>query len=367
MNYNLNQIKDWIIFEAKMGSYAYGTSLPTSDIDIRGVFIQPLKDIIKYGYVEQVSDEKNDIIFYELKRFINLCEKNNPNILELLFAPKDCIIKTSEEWSMISEHASKFLTKSCRWTFGGYANEQIKKAKGYNKKINWEESEMKRKSVLDFCYILVEGGSILFKKWLKKYNENTIDNFTQKEFGLVNIDHAHNLYAMYNLASYDICSGIVSNEEIANDVQLVSIPKKLKVVGYLYFNKDAYSTHCKKYKEYQTWIKNRNESRFKMNKEHGKNYDSKNLMHTLRLLNTALEIADKGIINVKRSPEEIEKLMKIRHGVYDLDVLLKEADETMSLVDQKFKICNLPDNVDKEFTSNLLLNIRKKFYSNEQK
>ena len=46
-----------IIFEAIGGSRAYGTSLPTSDTDIRGVYIQPIEDILSFGYIEQVADD----------------------------------------------------------------------------------------------------------------------------------------------------------------------------------------------------------------------------------------------------------------------------------------------------------------------
>ncbi|MFW6311925.1 MAG: DNA polymerase beta superfamily protein, partial [Nanoarchaeota archaeon] len=76
--YTIEQLreKELIIFEAIMGSRAYGTAMPNSDTDIRGVFIQPLDDVLKYGYVEQVSDETNDTVFYELKRFIELAQTN---------------------------------------------------------------------------------------------------------------------------------------------------------------------------------------------------------------------------------------------------------------------------------------------------
>jgi hypothetical protein len=102
-----------------------------------------------------------------------------------------------------------------------------------------------------------------------------------------------------------------------------------------------------------------------MNKEHGKNYDSKNMCHCIRLLNTAIEIADNKIINVKRSPKEIEILMKIRRGTYELDDLLKDAEEKLSLVDEKFKNCNLPNEINQEFINNLLFDVRTKYYKKQ--
>jgi len=346
--------------ESVAGSNAYGTNTPESDRDIRGVFIQPLNDILKYGFVEQVSDEKNDVTFYELGRFMHLIAGNNPNILELLAAPEDCIIYKDPLFEMIEKCKEDFLSKKVRWTFAGYAIEQIRKARGYNKKMNWEEKEMTRKTVLDFCYILEKGGSIPFKKFLEEINIHYPGGFTQKDFGLAAIDHAQDLYAMY-IAPRREEWGIVSNEETANDVQLTSIPKDIPVTHYLSFNKNGYSSHCIKYKEYQIWLKERNVNRFKMNKEHGKNYDSKNMCHTYRLLSMAHELST-GELRVRRTEEEIEKLMKIRHGEYEYEDLLKEAEAMIAGLDTAFEASKLPDKPNDEKIKKILFDIRKYYY-----
>lgn len=364
MKYTIKHLKEknLIIFEAIMGSHAYGTSTPESDIDLRGVFIQPLEDILENGYVEQVADKTNDIVYYELKRFLDLVRTNNPTVLELLFAPEDCIKINSIEWGFIKNQAPKFLTKICRYSFAGYAIDQIKKAKGYNKKMNWEETEMTRKNVLDFCYVLHDGGSISLNEWFTLFNEDEIDRFDQRDIGLAKVDHAHDVYAMYLLSGFNIQKGIVSDINKANEVQLCSIPKGLNPVGYLTFNKDAYSTHCKRYNEYSTWLKERNPDRIKMNKEHGKNYDSKNMMHTFRLLNVALEIPKIKFINVRRSDEEIKILMKIRHGEYDYDQLVHDAEAMIKKLDKVYDECDLPKEIDQKLLSNLLLKLRKHRY-----
>ena len=232
MTYTIDYIRknDLIIFSAKMGSHAYGTFLPTSDVDLRGVFIQPLKDILKYGYVDQVADDTNDIVFYELKRFLELVEKNNPNILELLNAPEDCVIyRNAPLYSLIEASRSVFITKKCRYTFAGYAIAQIKKARGYNKKMNWDERAMERKTVLDFCYIVENGKTIPFNTFLQSWNWKALNKDTYQDFGLAKVDHAHDVYAMYRMQKMD-GGGIVSDPETANDVQLMSIPKNKKIV-----------------------------------------------------------------------------------------------------------------------------------------
>ncbi len=365
MNYTIQQLRDqnMIIFESVSGSNAYGTNTPESDRDIRGVFIQPLNDVLKYDFVEQVSDEKNDVTFYELGRFMHLIAGNNPNILELLAVPDDCIIYRHPLFSILENHKYDFLSKKVRWTFAGYAIAQIEKARGYNKKMNWEESQMTRKTVLDFCYVLHNNGSMPFQQWMEYSKVATTwstRDMTQKNFGLAAIDHGHDLYAMYFIN--DPIWGIVSDEEKANQVQLFSIPKGVDSVAYLYFNKDGYSSHCKKYSEYQTWLKERNPNRFKMNKAHGKNYDSKNLMHCMRLLEMVEEILDKKELIVRRPKEHIDLLMKIRRGEMEYEELLSLAESKISALDDKWMKSSLPENVNKELVSEVLLKIRKQFY-----
>lgn len=368
MTYTIQELRDknLIIFESISGSHAYGTSTPESDTDIRGVFVQPLSDVLKYGFVDQVSDEKNDVTFYELGRFMHLLAGNNPNIIELLAVPDDCVIYKHPLWIVLEYNKTDFLSKKVRWTFAGYAIDQIEKARGYNKKMNWEESQMTRKTVLDFCYVLKDAGSMPVKRWLETEAPKKLwlktREYSQKNFGLSAIDHGHDLYAIFY--NQDPVWGIVSDEEKANQVQLFSIPKGLDEVGYLYFNKDGYSSHCKKYQEYQTWLKERNPNRFKMNKAHGKNYDSKNMMHTYRLLLMAHELS-RGELRIRRTPEEIEKLMRIRHGEYEYEDLLREAEAMKDGLEEAFEKSSLPEKPNVEKVQQLLLGMRLTLYNLE--
>jgi len=364
MKYTLEHIREnnYIIFEAIMGSRAYGTSLPTSDVDIRGVFIQPLEDIFKYGYIDQINDTKNDIIFYELKRFLNLVGKNNPNIMELLNAPEENIQFKDPIYDLVLEKGMSLISKDCKMTFAGYAIQQIKKARGLNKKMNWEESEMKRRGALDFCYVLDEGKNVPFDEWSKKFRssaDTALD--VQKHFALSNIDHAHDVYAMYDMSNLSTGRGIVTGED-AMDIHLTSIPKNSHFLGYLTFNKDGYSLHCKRYKEYQVWLENRNKDRVKMNKAHGKQYDSKNMMHTYRLLNMSLEIANDHEINVRRSDRELLKLMKIRKGEFEFDDLIVDAEKMIIEMDLAYESSTLPLKADLNVIRELELKMRKQWY-----
>lgn len=360
-----------IILEAVMGSTAYGTNTPESDVDIRGVFVQPLDSILGLGYTEQVSDETNDTTYYEIRRFLELLSTNNPNVLELLNVPDDCIRLYDPLMDVVMRRSSIFLTKMCKWSFGGYAISQVRKARSLNKKMNWEDSDTVRKTVLDFCYVIdAKGkGSVPLKDWVDSSRPSFGKEFSFRSVGLSKVDHARDLYNMYDITnepnynpSDEFKMGITSDPNTANDVQLTSFSKSARFYGLLSFNKDGYSTHCKRYAEYQDWIAHRNIKRVNMNRLHGKQYDGKNLSHTIRLLMMSNEIASgKGVV-VRRSTEEIKKLLAIKVGKYEYDELIREANDLMSTSDCAYDSSTLPDTVPMDEVDRMLIDIRKKKY-----
>ena len=135
-----------ILFECISGSRAYGLATDTSDTDIKGVFILPRDKFYSLEYPEQINDVNNNVAYYELKKFIDLLSKNNPNMLEMLNMPDDCILYKHPLCDILQ--AKDFLSRLCKDTFAGYAMTQLKKARGLNKKILNPISENK-KSILE--------------------------------------------------------------------------------------------------------------------------------------------------------------------------------------------------------------------------
>ena len=83
------------------GSHAYGTNVETSDTDYAGVFIQSIEDILGNKYQEQINDDTNDTVIYEVRRFLELVGTNNPTVLELLNTPEDCVIYKDPAFDLI--------------------------------------------------------------------------------------------------------------------------------------------------------------------------------------------------------------------------------------------------------------------------
>lgn len=340
-----------ILFECISGSKAYGLNTEKSDTDIRGVFYMPKKDFYGLNYVPQISNETNDIVYYELGRFIELLSKNNPNILEMLATPKHCILYKNELMNKIK--IADFLSLLTKDTFVGYALSQIKKAKGLNKKM-FHPMDLERKTVLDFCYVVENGITLDLQDWL------VANNLKQQNCGLSKLNHLKDTYNLFYDLKEDVYNGICNSEE-SNEVTLSSIPKNSISSILLYFNKDAYSTYCKKYSEYWEWVSKRNIDRFQSNKMHGKGYDAKNMMHTIRLLQIALKIFKNKelIIEVDNRTE----LLEIKSGKYSYEEVVNMADDLIAGIEEYYKKSTLITSPDLDKIENLLVKLRLKLYN----
>jgi len=117
-----------IIFKGIVGSTAYGLNTEESDIDIKGVYQQPLEDILGFKYKERI-DVSKDEVYYELRKFIELIGKSNPTILEMLWLPDNMVVQTSDAFEELKRYRIDFLTKACKNSFVGYVYHQLEKAK----------------------------------------------------------------------------------------------------------------------------------------------------------------------------------------------------------------------------------------------
>jgi len=339
---------DMLLFEAVGGSVAYGTNTPESDEDLRGVFIAPQSFINGSESIDQVQDEKGDEVYYELGRFVELLSKSNPNALEMLFMPENCIRHQHPVMNLLDPKL--FLTKKCEMSFGGYALGQVKKARGLNKKIVNPEPEQ-RLELRDFCYVMFGQGAVKLEQWLK------VNGLSESELGLTAVNHAPNTYAIYKGEHY---RGVFAR---AGEPEVIcsSVKKGEEPLAWMACNMDGYKKHCKNHKEYWNWVKKRNENRYLVNSQHDRGYDSKNMMHTLRLLEIAEMIAKEGTIRLRSS--NIDFLMKVRGGEFEYEDLLKMSEEKMRLVTDAYNRCDLPQDVDFYAVNEMLAEMREKVYS----
>lgn len=352
-----------IIYKCLVGSHAYGTNVEGSDKDYKMIYLQSPESILNYGYQEQVTFNK-DSVAYELRRVIELCATGNPTMLELLFSPEDCIEYKHPVMDILLKERDKFLSKSCRWSFGGYAISQVERAEGLNKKMNWEKDRMIRKNPIDFCWVVLdENNNISTKKEYIKQGvyplKDWLDyrNFEQTDVVLNKLNHTKEGYQLYY---QDGGKGITVDG--SNNLRTTETPIGIYPLCTVLYNPDVYSRHCKEYLEYEKWLQERNTQRYVDVEGHGQQIDGKNLLHCVRLLETGLEVAKLKTLNVRR--QNADYLISIRKGKLDLKTIVDSCRSKISELDKVYEESSLPDKVNRGYFLALLPKIRKEYVKN---
>lgn len=150
-------LTDNIMYEVIMGSVAYGVSGDTSDMDVYG-FVIPPKDVVfphLTGEIEGFGRQKKrfeqyskhhidcpdqlnnkgrnyDLTIYNIVKYFSLCMENNPNMVDSLFVPNDCVLHMTQVGNMVRERRRLFLHKGCWIKFKGYAFSQLHKMDSKN-------------------------------------------------------------------------------------------------------------------------------------------------------------------------------------------------------------------------------------------
>jgi len=115
-----------IIYRCVVGSVAYGLADEGSDVDRRGFYLPPA-DLhwSLYDLPEQLENAETEECYWEIRKFITMALKANPNVLECLYTP---IVELSTPLAdeLISGRTA-FLSKLIYQTYNGYVMSQFKR------------------------------------------------------------------------------------------------------------------------------------------------------------------------------------------------------------------------------------------------
>jgi predicted nucleotidyltransferase len=140
------------MYETVMGSVCYGVSTDVSDFDTLG-FCLPPKDMLfphlageipgfgkqrkKFEVYQQhhVFDKDAmggagrtyDLNVYSIVKYFQLCMDNNPNMVDSLFTPQECVLHSTKIGNMVRDQRKLFLHKGSWHKFKGYAYNQLHK------------------------------------------------------------------------------------------------------------------------------------------------------------------------------------------------------------------------------------------------
>lgn len=293
-----------IILLGLAGSYSYGTNNESSDIDVRGVTLNRKSDLIGMTSYDQYTDESTDTVIYTFNKIIRLLLECNPNTCELLGLNEEHYLYLSPIGRELLANRRLFLSKRAIQSFGGYADQQLRRLQNALARDRMASEERERhiyNSVKNAMYEFRERYRISDYGTLKIY----IDEAENPEMDTEIFLDAQ--FSHYPLRDYRNIWGEMNN-----------IVKEYDKIG-------------------------------KRNRKKDDNHLNKHAMHLIRLFMMAIDILEKEEIITYRKDEH-ELLMKIRRGEFqkedgtyrtefyeilaDYEKRLHEAAENTSLPDE---------------------------------
>jgi hypothetical protein len=123
-------------FVTIVGSKLYGISTPQSDIDFKGFGFAEIDEIVGLKHFEQQEysnhkpdgPEKVEGVIYDIRRYIHLCLKANPTVIEIAFADPAFHQHATEIGKEVAEFVrTNMLTQRLFPAYSAYHRAQLRK------------------------------------------------------------------------------------------------------------------------------------------------------------------------------------------------------------------------------------------------
>lgn len=367
---DLAYVQPRVIFETVVGSRAYGIHTPESDYDKNGVMIPGREYFYGFDRFEQYRDfPGEDKVIYDIRKALKLISDNNPNMMDLLWVPQRCIIKTTPWWNRILEKRDLFVSKRCRYTFSGYAIAQLNRIKTHRKFLLDPPKEPPSRTELGLpekplfptsqlkavCYAALE--AII---------EEERENF------IAELDGIYGDYVVPLLSRFLI----PEQRNLAMEWFQLGVKSQAKAflsLGTQYV-RDEYVDMAKKelnyydameqWKRYQQWKKSRNKKRAVLEEQYG--FDTKHAAHLVRLKRMGEEILETGQVNVDRTGIDAEELVAIRNGAWSYEKIEAYASDE-ALLDDLYKSTSLRRSSDYKAINELCIDTVEEFLAHGMK
>ena len=157
-----------IIFLTLGGSHAYGTNIEGSDVDIRGCALNSKEEILTHKNFEQFVNEATDTTIYSFNKLVSLLSSVNPNTIELLGNKPEHYLYLSPIGKELIDNRHLFLSKKCIYSFGGYANQQLRRLD--NKAARLVSQSEQERHILKS----IEHASVSFKERYFEMNDDIL-------------------------------------------------------------------------------------------------------------------------------------------------------------------------------------------------
>jgi len=301
-------LKDNVCLIGLGGSRAYGTNLPDSDIDLRGIAVNSPDEIMGLTPdFENIVNTATDTTIYSLRKMVDLLTKCNPNTIEILGLEPEQYIYINDTGKEILKNKTAFLSRQAIQSFGGYADAQYNRLE-HNLLRNGENDDRKLQMV-------------------KKSLEHAI-----KSLNIMNPKHIIDMKVSV-LPHTDAAMSNVVISGTFNEVPIDSLKNMLSAINSIQ-------------RDYGN-INKRNDKKdeFHLNKH---------MMHLIRLYLMGIDLNTTGSIITKRVNEH-DLLMSIRNGEFTVGDGAHVRDEFFEMlhdIQEKYiysvEHTVLPETYDKE-------------------
>jgi hypothetical protein len=265
-----------------------------------GVYVAPIEHYLGFGRDEVKEKFINewDAVSYEVKKFIGLLLKCNPNVLSLLWLPDQHLIFEHELGRVLRENRGLFVSRQAYHSFNGYAYAQFKRMTHFNQEAQNEMVALEEE---------LTGRGIDLNQL----------NATQSERDSI------------------IEAGPFNGQPISALMDKYSgLKRKYFSGGYM----------GAKRKELVRRV----------------GYDAKNAAHLIRLLRMGIEFLVEGDLHVERA--DAEQLLSIKRGDWSIERVRDEADRLFKLAEEAYVRSSLPAKPDTEKAEKLCIEIVARYH-----
>lgn len=312
------------IVRMEFGSLVYGTRVPTSDTDYKGILLPPPREILlqraKSGISLSTGNDQSrntaddiDDEMYWLHNFCKLLAEGQTGALDMLFTPDKNIIHTSPLWSYIKTHQEQFLSKNMK-SFIGYCV-------GQSQKYSLKGDHM---AAYKAAY-----------EWFEGYPSHVrLDDISQYDFDA--LFREHNKANMFKILLLPDANGKMLN--------YIQVGPKTKV-PFTASCKTAATIFKEQYNKYGARAKQAMDNQ---------GVDTKAIMHSVRVINEGIELCKTGHITFPRP--EADLLLKIRKNEIPYVQVAEMIDNGVQELKIEMDKSSLPDKPNFKFIEDFVVN-----------
>lgn len=349
---NISWLPQRAFYLTNHGSHAYGTNLPTSDTDIRGVFIAPKEYYLGFqNVVEQVEQKEPDLVVFELRKFMKLAADANPNVLELLYTDPSDHLLTSPTFEVLRDNRHLFLSRKAKHTFSGYATSQLKRI---NTHYRWlknpplapptrEEFGLPERTVIPADQLAAANAAI--QKQLDIWSWHELEDVDPAIRQALKDEFTRRLAEItaWSWQEVEAKTWNAAARHIGLDTNFIELLDRER----------RYLSKLREWQQYNDWKRNRNPDRAILEEKFG--YDTKHGMHLVRLLRMCREILTLGEVVVRRP--DAQELLSIRAGAWPYEKLVEWAEGEDRALEELAKTSSLPKSPDRKKLDDLCVKL----------